>query len=294
MAFDDVMGIVMQWSVATDALAALGAELALQQPGANGSPEIVAALKAVSTAAGLTGLDEIPPPQQAVALALIRMNLHQATDLVDHPDRAPGWSVTDPAILDGWGRGSAMVPALIASSHPHLADVTSFLDVGTGVGLLAVAAASVWPKATVVGIDPWETSLERARANVAAAGLDGRITLRRQELARLDDIDAFDCVWIPSFFLTEADLDVGLEPAVRALRRGGWIALGRMRPKPDPLAHATNALRTTRAGGCDLDADQAAKLLEGAGCDAVHIAKPPGPAPLEFVLGQRPVTDEGS
>jgi SAM-dependent methyltransferase len=288
MAFDDVMGLVMQWGTATEALAALGAELALQQSDANGSPDIVAALNAVSTAAGLTGLDEIPPPQRAMALALIRMYLHQAIDLVDHPDRAPGWTFTDPAILDGWGRGSAAVPELIASSHPDLGDLTSFLDVGTGVGLLAVAAARVWPKATIVGIDPWEVSLERARANVAETGLDKRITLRRQDLAGLDDIDAFDCVWIPSFFLTETAIAVGLEPAVRALRPGGWIALGRMRSRPDPVAQATNALRTTRGGGCDLDADHAAKLLQAAGCDNVHLAQPPGPAPLEFVLGQRP------
>jgi tRNA1(Val) A37 N6-methylase TrmN6 len=68
-----------------------------------------------------------------------------------------------------------MIPALIATAYPDLVNVRSFLDVGTGVGLLAVAAARVWPAATIVGIDPWEPSLERARANVAQAGLDGRM-----------------------------------------------------------------------------------------------------------------------
>jgi len=181
-----------------------------------------------------------------------------------------------------------MVPALIASSHPDLADVTSFLDVGTGVGFLAVAAATVWPSATVVGIDPWEPSLERARANIEAAGLAGRITLRRQDLAGIDDVDAFDCVWIPTFFLTEAQLEEGLADAVRALRPGGWVALGRMRPPPDPLAEATAELRTIRGGGSTVTAARAVELLEGAGCDAVHVAQPTGPAPMEFVLGRRP------
>ena len=77
-------------------------------------------------------------------LGLIRLSLHQATDLVEEPDRAPGWTYTNTAILDGYGKGSSMIPGLIASAHPDLADVTSFLDVGTGVGLLAVAAANVW------------------------------------------------------------------------------------------------------------------------------------------------------
>ena len=290
MSFEDVMGAMMRWSTATEALAALGAELTLQQSDAAAPPEIVAALRAVSSAAGLADLDELPPPQQAMVVSMIRMFLRQATDVLEHPDRPPGWTFTDPVILDGWGRGSAMVPMLLASSHPDLAEITSFLDVGTGVGLLAVAAASMWPTATVVGIDPWEASLERAQANVAAAGLGDRVTLREQDLAALDDTDEFDCVWIPTFFLTEADLEKGLSAAMRALRPGGWVALGRMRPMPDPVAEATAGLRTIRAGGCTIETERAIELLENAGCVEVHAAPPVGPAPLELVLGRRPAS----
>ena len=46
----------------------------------------------------------------------------------------------------------------------------------------------MWPAAQVVGIDVWEPSLERK--NVGGAGLDGRITLRNQDLVALDDVDA--------------------------------------------------------------------------------------------------------
>jgi SAM-dependent methyltransferase len=289
MAFEDVMGTVMRWGTATEALAALGAELALRQADGEAPPDIVDALQAVSAAGGLTGLGELPPPQAAMVLGMIRMFVHQATDLLDHPDKAPGWTYTDPAILDGLGRGSAMIPMLIASAHPDLAAVTSFLDVGTGVGLLAIAAANVWPGATIVGIDPWEVSLERARTNVAQAGLESRVTLRAQDLASVDDDDRFDCAWVPTFFLTEAALVEGLPVVVRALRPGGWVALGLNKRAPDPLADATAALRWIRGGGTLLDADRAAKLLADAGFDAVHVATPPGPVPLELVLGQRPV-----
>jgi SAM-dependent methyltransferase len=219
---------------------------------------------------------------------LIRMYLHQAMDLVENPERPPGWTFTDPVILDGWGRGSSMVPALIAASHPDLAEVTSFLDVGTGVGLLAVSAAGVWPSATVVGIDPWEVSLERARSNVAQAQLDDRITLRQQDLASIDDVDSYDCVWVPTFFLSEQDLKDGIVAAVRAARPGGWLVLGRMRPSPDPLVGATTALRTTRAGGSSVEPSRATELLQEAGCVDVHIAEAQGPAPLELVLGRCP------
>jgi SAM-dependent methyltransferase len=239
---------------------------------------------------GIADLGELPATQQAMLLGIIRMSLHYAVDLVDNPDRSPGWTYTDPAILDGFGRGSAMIPGLIASAHPGLAEVTSFLDVGTGVGLLAVAAANVWPKATVVGIDLWEPALERARPNVVQAGLEDRITLRHQDLADLDDVDTYDCAWIPTFFLTEPVLEAGLAAVVRALRPGGWVVLGLNRPTPDPLAAAVAALRWTRGGGGLLDGKDATNLLEAAGCGGVHSVPPAGPTPIELILGQRPTS----
>jgi SAM-dependent methyltransferase len=209
---------------------------------------------------------------------------------VDDPGRAPGWTYTDPAILDGWGRASMMVPPMIAASHPDLATVERVLDVGAGVGLLAVSAAGVWPGATIVGIDPWEASLDRARANVAQAGLGDRITLRAEDLAAIDDEDEFDCVWIPSFFLSEADLEKGLPAAVRALRPGGWIALATSRGAPDAIGDAVAALRVIRGGGVVLDTTRALELLAAAGCEDAHVAPPPpGPAPLDLVLGRKPV-----
>src|SRR5262245_30186713 len=180
MAFNEVLGTVMQWITASEALAALGAELQIQQDAADAPPEIVAALQSVSTAAGITDLAELEPQQRAMILGVIRTYVRHANELVDNPVKGPGWTFTDPAILDGWGRGSAMVPPMIAGAHADLAEVGDFLDVGTGVGLLAVAATSVWPTASVVGIDTWKPSLERATTNVEAAGLGERIELREQ------------------------------------------------------------------------------------------------------------------
>lgn len=288
MSFEDVMGSVMRWITATEALAALGAELSLAQAGETAPPEIATALQGVLTAAGLDDLTDLAPPQRAMVLGVIKTYLRQSLDVVDAPGRAPGWTYTDPDILDGWGRGSSMVPMLIAASHPDLATVTSFLDVGTGVGLLAVAAANVWPSSTIVGIDQWPASLERARANVAHAGLDDRITLREQSLGALDDVDAYDCAWVPTFFVTESALEEALPALVRSLCPNGWLVLARMRTMPDPLAEAVATLRTIRAGGSVLDGKRATELLEGSGCTSVHTAAPQGPAPMEFILGQKP------
>jgi SAM-dependent methyltransferase len=248
---------------------------------------VTGSLQAVSAAAGLPDLGELPPPQREMLIGLIRMGLHQAADLVDEPGRPPGWTFTDPAILQGWGRGSAMVPAALAAAAPELAGVRSFLDVGTGVGLLAVAAAGVWPQAAVVGIDIWNPALDAAAASVRAAGLADRITIREQDVTALDDVDAYDCAWFPTFFVTEAVFEAAMPRLCRAVRPGGWLVLGRMAPPPDPLAQATFALRTIRGGGAEFDTKRLITSLETAGCTAVRVLPHQGSAPLEYVIGQR-------
>ena len=287
MSFEQVMGTVQGMSAAVDTLAAIGAELSLKTSGTQADPSIESALARVLEAAGVPDLDELAPPQQAMALALIRTFFAQAADLLAEPTRTPGWTFTDPDVLDGYGRGSMMVPMRLAA-EPELANVSSFLDVGAGVGLLAVSATNVWPDASVVGIDVWEPSLERARANVGAAGLDDRITLRNQDLNALDDKDAYDCAWIPTFFLPEDVLKTGLARTLRAVRPGGWAVLGVFLTPPDPVAESTTALKTIRGGGCVLDLDRAAELLADAGFVNVHPLERTMPMPLGFVIGQRP------
>jgi SAM-dependent methyltransferase len=287
MPFEDVMTTVSRWLVATEALAAVGAELALMQAPEPGHPDVAGALQAVSAAAGLPDLGELPPPQREMLIGLIRMGLHQAADLLDSPGRPPGWTFTDPAILQGWGRGSAVVPGALAASAPELAGVRAFLDVGTGIGLLAIAAAGVWPEAAIVGIDTWGPALDAAAGNIRAAGLADRITIRDQDVTALDDVDAYDCAWFPTFFVTEAVLDAAMPRLCRAVRPGGWLVLGRIAPPPDPLAQATFALRTIRGGGAEFDAKRLITSLETVGCTAVRVLPRQGPAPLEYVIGQR-------
>jgi SAM-dependent methyltransferase len=288
MSFEDVMTVLSRWLTATEALAAVGAELTLKQPPEPAHPAVAAALQAVSAAAGLTGLDELTGPQRQMVTGLIGMGLRQASDLLDDPGRPPGWTFTDPAILQGWGRGSAVVPGALAAAVPELAGVRSFLDVGSGIGLLAVAAAGVWPQATVVGIDVWGPSLEAAAANVRAAGLGDRITLRDQNVVALDDSDTYDCAWFPTFFVTEPVLEAAMPRLYRALRPGGWLVLGRMTSPPDPLAQAVSTLRIIRGGGADFDAKRLIAALEAVGCTAVRVVPRQDPAPMEYVIGQRP------
>lgn len=287
MSFEDVMTAVSRWMVATEALAAVGAELTLAQAGEPGHPDVARALRAVSATADLPSLAQLAPPQREMVTGMIRMCLRQAQDLVDDPGRAPGWTFTDPDILAGWGRGSMMVPAALASA-PELTGIRSFLDVGTGIGLLAIAAARTWPEASVTGIDVWEPVLRIAAGNISSAGLGDRVTVRRQDVAELADEGSYDCVWFPTFFVAEPVLDAAVPRLVRSLRPGGWLVLGRMAPPPDPLAEAASALRTIRGGGGVFDAERLAAALKDAGCAGVRTLPRSGPAPLEYVIGQQP------
>ena len=107
-------------------------------------------------------------------------------------------------------------------------------------------------------------------------------------LRALADVDAFDCAWIPSFFLSEVALTDGLAATHSALRPGGWAVVGRMRPAPNPLAAAVTELRTIRGGGANLDTDAVVALLDKAGFTDLQVAPSAGPSPMELVLGQRP------
>jgi hypothetical protein len=286
MAFADVMGNVQRMTAGMDALAAIGARLSLGPDGDSADPAYIAALDAVSTAAGVD-LGSLEPPQRAMVLGLIRLSFRQADDQLNDPDRPLGWTHTDPTVLEGMGRMSMMIPTLLAGA-PEFARLTSFLDVGTGVGLLAVSAANVWPKATIVGIDVWEPSLERARKNVSEAGLADRITLRNQDLAALDDTTTYDGAWVPTFFIPEPVLHTSVTKIIEALRPGGWVALGLFKKPPDPVPRATSALRNIRDGGANLDPTQATALLDRAGCVSIRAYEPEGPAPIVFVIGGKP------
>ena len=61
MSFEEITGTIVRWSVAVEALGAVGAELKLKQAGREPAPEVAAALKQVAVAAGLPDLDDLNP-----------------------------------------------------------------------------------------------------------------------------------------------------------------------------------------------------------------------------------------
>ena len=92
-----------------------------------------------------------------------------------------------PAIPAVHARLSADPPARVA-------------DVGCGVGWSSIAIASAYPGVLVDGIEPDESSVERARANADAAGLADRVRFHAQDGASfasegpIDLATAFECI----------------------------------------------------------------------------------------------------
>jgi hypothetical protein len=201
MSFDTLIDTIGRLNVSVEALAALAAHLRIHTEKLDADPQVTALLETVVTCLGIdpSTIKSIPGPQLRAAIGAARAFLRQAEDLIDAPNRKPGWFYDDPGLLQSQGQASTLMAGLIAQVTPGLGDLdirlrapsARFLDVGTGVGLLAVAVCQAFPNLRVTGIDPWAPALVLARRNVANSGLTDRVELREQSITELDDRDAF-------------------------------------------------------------------------------------------------------
>ena len=295
MSIESLMGLVQRLNASTETLAALGAELRLRRDDAQADPEARQLLQETLRGIDPGLLEGVSPQQEAVAFAIIGAAFHYAVDLFEDPARAPGWLHRDPAVLQTIGRISSRIvhqidafaaqrPAL----HKMLTSAGNFLDIGTGVGWLAIEAAQVWPALKVVGIDIWEPSLQLARANIAATGMQERVALRTQSIVDLDDREAFTVVWYPAPFLPLQIAPAAMENVYRALVPGGWLVFGMFPPQPDPLGEALRALRTVRCGGYLWKVPEVEERLRALGYEEVETFAH-GSVSTLLVVGHKPV-----
>lgn len=297
MSVERALAVIGPLLASTEALAAVGAGLRRRiEPGPI-EPALAASLDGVLDALDVRDLlDALGDDDVASLLALVEGSLAQAADLVGRP--RPGWDHADRGILLAQGNTSALlagvfhrsvVPALGADLAAQLEAGGSFLDVGVGVGALAIAMCRRWPELTAVGVDPWRPALELAREHVAAAGLGDRIELRQVTAQELADAGVHDLAWVPTFFVSAAVLPLALARVHAALRPGGGAILGLYTRPDDPLTAAVADLRTVRQGGARVTAPELATLMADAGFAGVEtLADPDGRAPLVFVVGRRP------
>jgi precorrin-6B methylase 2 len=284
--FNELLALTTRLLTQAESLAVLVARLKLDAAGEHGDPEVTAQLDRVMDVIGATDLcAALDERERSTVIGHATTMLRQAMELIEDPLRPGGWFYTDPQIVQGQGASSVIVAQLLAGAGIGTPDAR-ILDIGTGVGALAIAFCRTFPNSTVVGLDPWELSLELARQNVAASGLGSRITLRQTPIEALEDDDGFDLVWMPVIFLSPAVLEDAVRRAVATMRPGAEIVLGRYTGSNDPLVSALGDLRTIRSGGTLVGPADTRALLEDAGLVDVREIERTWPAPLGLTVGR--------
>ncbi len=235
-------------------------------------------------------------------LADIRSAYLQSREMIDAAKRRTltvGWYYTDPELLEAQGTPGGLLFYMLAQTlFPRLDGLVerlqdpkaAFLDVGTGVGTIAIQMCRLFPTLHVVGLEPQEAPLAEARRNVSAAKLGGCIELRAQRIEDLADRDAFDLVWLPQMFLPREVLERGLHKVWAALRPGGWILLIAYSTPGMDLDAAVCRLWNVLWGGDPLYPEQVAELLAAANFASTQVFPIlPGMTP-KLIVGRRPAS----
>ena len=293
MSFESLITKWQTLNSSVEALAALGAKLRLRREGLTSDSRVRSLLVDVVRYIDPELLDGLDANEEGAALALIQTSFRQAIDLIENPARAPGWNYDGPVILESQGQVSRLIVRSIdtlAAQRPELGEALhrsgAFLDVGTGVGWLAIEAARAWPPLRIVGIDSWEPALALARKNLAQTGVAERVELRSQRVEDLDDKAIFTFAWLPGPFIAAEILTVALERIHRALTPGGWLIFGLLARPADPLGEALTNLRIMRSGGHPWTVGEVEERLNAQGFGRIG---PFSPAPsIMLVLSQRP------
>ncbi|MDQ6782726.1 MAG: class I SAM-dependent methyltransferase [Actinomycetota bacterium] len=290
------MATIARLTASAEALGALTAHLRARAEGIALDPEIGDTLDRIAMALDVD-TSTLDPGQLTIAATTARTYLRQAADLAEEPGRPIGWREVDADGLQVQGRSSAVIAHLIATMAPQLAGLAealarpgaAFLDIGSGIGAIAVELCQIWPALHVVGLEPWDVPMALAVENVTAAGVGHRVALRTMTIEAFDDREAFDAAWLSGPFLPTSVVRAALARTYAALHPGGWAIFGLFAGPEGDLARELLRLRTLRTGGNPFTMPEIEKLLEAAGFSDVHTVERTCHAPVGFVVGRRPV-----
>jgi 2-polyprenyl-3-methyl-5-hydroxy-6-metoxy-1,4-benzoquinol methylase len=216
----------------------------------------------------------------------IRSQLMQPLAFLDSSSESPprrGWTHADKSLLQAQGDASGGLPAIFkAQIIPMLGDLAArlerpgagFLDVGVGVGSLAISMCRVWPAVKVVGLDTFDAPLALARECIARANLGERVELRKAGVEDLRDEEAFELAWLPSFFIPSPVMETAVSRIRTSLRPGGWVIVALL-GGADERQRAVAGLLTDLWGGQVFSVASVQALLQAAGFSTLRVL--PGP-----------------
>jgi Methyltransferase domain len=192
---------------------------------------------------------------------------------------AAGWTQTDPELIRSRGATSGEVfLSILQQCRAYLPGLperldrpgAAFLDVGTGAAGIVIAMGCAHEALHAVGLDINTVAVTVAREQVAAAGLGDRAEIREQSVAAIEDVDAFDLVWVPQQFLPEPVLAEALPRLHRAARRMAGLLMPISTNSDTGISGAATDLRNLMAGGGTLSARTASTMLHTAGFSGVE------------------------
>ncbi|MGO9793639.1 MAG: SAM-dependent methyltransferase [Solirubrobacteraceae bacterium] len=207
-----------------------------------------------------------------------------------------GWAHTDERVLQAQGTLSASsIEAVDQLLLPMLDGLTArldsghgvLLDVGTGVGAVAIALCQRHPHLRAVSIEPQTVPVTLARHNIQTAGLADRIEVRQQLGQDLKDTDAFDLAWLAGDFLAPSVLPAVLDAVHRALTPGGWLITGCVGGGEDSPRATAARLRAVLWGGDTADPTEVGALLRLHGFETVQLL-PRRSSDLVPIIARRP------
>ena len=192
---------------------------------------------------------------------------------------AAGLLETDPELIRARGATSGEVfLSILEQCRAYLPGLperldrpgAAFLDVGTGAGGIVIAMCRAHEGLHAVGLDISAVAVTAARGQVAEAGLGSRAKIREQSVAAIEDVDAFDLLWVPQLFLPEPVLAQALPRLQRAARPGAGLLMPILTNSHTGVRGAATDLRNLMTGGGTLSAQAARTMLRTAGFSRVE------------------------
>jgi len=192
---------------------------------------------------------------------------------------AAGWAETDPELIRARGATSGEVfLSILEQCRAYLPGLperldrpgAAFLDVGTGAGGIVIAMCRAHEGLHAVGLDISAVAVTAARGQIAEAGLGSRAKIREQSVAAIEDVDAFDLLWVPQLFLPGPVLAQALPRLHRAARPGAGLLMPILTNSHTGVRGAATDLRNLMTGGGTLSAQAARTMLRTAGFSRVE------------------------